>query len=134
MAQAVYSRVLGMVFGVCAVGALLGALACGLRPEAQEAAVNRADDVTPQELQLYIDVYSAMQADHGLTLDQVLGQKGVSLAEFRSVERRVQREDRLVRKVREALLAQAKARGDQLGAFAATPAAPPPGQGGDAPP
>ncbi len=122
-----------MVFGVCAVGALLGALACGLRPEAQEAAVTGPDEVSAEELQLYIDVYSAMQADHGLTLEQVLGQKQISLEDFRSVERRVQREDRLVRKVREALLAQAKARGDQIGAFAATPPAPSPEAGGDAP-
>jgi hypothetical protein len=117
------SRVIGMVLSVGAVGALVGALLFGLRPEAQEA-VTPDDDVSASELQLYIDVYEAMQADHAVTLDQVLAQKGVPLGELRNIERRIQREERLVRKVREALLAQAKARGEQLPAVAAKPAPP----------
>ena len=64
------------------------------------------------------------------TLDQVLATKNVSLAEFRNVERRIQQQDRLVHKVREALTAQAKKRAEQIAPMAArpagTPAAPPP--------
>ena len=117
-------RVTSVVLGIAAVGALIGALLFGMRPEAQEP-VSPGDDVTPDELQLYIDVYSAMQADHDLTIDQVLAQKNVTLAQFRSVERRVQQQDRLVHKVREALTAQAKARADQIAPLAGRPAGTP---------
>lgn len=114
-------RITSVLLGVVAVGALVGALLFGLRPQAQEPAP-AADEVSATELQLYIDVYAAMQADHGITLDQMLEQKQVTLQEFRNIERRVQRQDRLVRKVREALTAQAKARGDQFAPLAARPA------------
>lgn len=122
-------RVTSVVLGIAAVGALIGALLFGMRPEAQEP-VSPSDDVTPEELQLYIDVYTAMQADHDLTIDQVLAEKNVTLEQFRSVERRVQLQDRLVHKVRDALTAQAKARADQIAPLAGrapgTPAATPP--------
>ena len=117
------SRVIGMVLSVGAVGALVGALIFGLRPEAQES-MPPDEQVSAAELQAYIGVYEAMGADHGLTIDQVLAQKGMQLGELRNIERRVQSQERLVRKVREALLAQAKARGEQLPAMAAKPPAP----------
>jgi uncharacterized membrane protein YgaE (UPF0421/DUF939 family) len=120
------SRVYGMIFGVGAVGVLVGALVFGLRPQAQEAHENPADDVTPTELNLYIDVYTAMQADHDLTLEAVLTQKAVPLEQFRNIERRVQKQDRLVRKVRDALQAQAKARAEAMAVPAARAEVPAP--------
>jgi hypothetical protein len=108
------SRVYGVVLGIAALGLLLGALVFGLRPQAQEEGENEADQVSPSELALYIDVYTAMQANHDLTLDGILAQKGVPLEQFRNIERRIQKQDRLVRKVREALQTQAKARADTL--------------------
>jgi hypothetical protein len=119
------SRVIGFVLGVGAVGALVGALMFGLSPEAQEP-VPAEDDVSASELQMYIDVYAEMQGDHAVTVDQALAQRSMALGEFRSLERRIQRQERLVRKVREALLAQAKARGEQLPAVAAKPVPPAP--------
>jgi hypothetical protein len=122
------SRVYGMVLGVGAVGILVGALLFGLRPQAQEAGESAADQVTPNELALYIDVYTAMQADHDLTLESVLVQKGVPLDQFRNIERRVQKQERLVHKVRDALQAQAKARAEAMAppsARAEAPAAKP---------
>jgi len=74
-------RLTSVVLGIAAAGALIGALLFGMRPEAQEPATPK-DDVTPAELQLYIDVYTTMQADHDLTLDQVLATKNVSLVEL----------------------------------------------------
>lgn len=68
------------------------------------------DDVTDDELEMYIDVYSAMQLDHSLTLDDVLRSRNLTLDEFRGVERRVQNKSRLVAKVRDALLEQATQR------------------------
>lgn len=120
-------RLTSVALGVVAIGALVGALLFGMRPEAQEPAPSPADSVSPEELQLYIDVYTAMQANHDLTLDQVLATKNVTVQQFRNVERRVQQQDRLVHKVRDALTAQAKARADQIAPFAAqpTPAAQP---------
>ena len=108
------SRLYGTVLSILAVGILAGAVFFGLRPQAQEAVENEADQVSASELALYIDVYTAMQADHDLTLDALLAQKGTSLDQFRNIERRVQKQDRLVRKVRDALQAQAKARTDAI--------------------
>ena len=48
------------------------------------------------------------------TWSDILAQKGTSLEQFRNIERRVQKQDRLVRKVRDALQAQAKARTDAI--------------------
>jgi len=118
----------GMAWVGAAVGGLVGLLIFGLRPQAQEAGENEADQVSPSELSTYIDVYTAMQADHDLTLDTILAQKNVSLADFRNIERRVQKQDRLVRKVREALQAQAKARAEAIAPPGARAQAPPPQQ------
>jgi len=115
-----------MVLGLAAAGMLLGALLFGLQPQAQEAGETEADQVSPSELNLYIEVYTAMQADHDLTLDGILAQKGTSLEQFRNIERRVQKQERLVRKVREALQAQAKARAEALSPPAVRAEAPPP--------
>lgn len=126
------SRVYGMMLGVAALGMLVGALLFGLRPQAQEAGESEVEQVTPSELDLYIDVYTAMQADHDLTIEAILAQRGVPLAQFRNIERRVQKQERLVRKVRDALQAQAKAHAEAVGppgARAEAPASkPPPGK------
>lgn len=111
-----------MVLGVGVMGALVGALVFGLRPQAQEASdPSDPDHVGTAELELYIDVYAQMQADHGLMLDQVLAERQVTLEQFRAIERRVQRQDRLVRKVREALAAQARERAAQVAPLAGQP-------------
>lgn len=108
------SRVYGMILGVAALGVLVGALLFGMRPQAQEAAEGEVDQVSASDLALYIDAYTAMQADHDLTLESILAQKGIPLEQFRNIERRVQKQERLVRKVREALQAQAKARAEAM--------------------
>lgn len=118
------SRLTGMLLGVAAIGALVGALVFGLRPQAQESSSDNQDEVSPAELQLYIEVSTAMQADHDLTLDQELALKNVTLEQFRNIERRVQRQDRLVRKVRDALSAQAKQHAPDGSPLAASPAPP----------
>jgi hypothetical protein len=108
------SRIGGMVLGIVAVGVLVGALLFGLRPQAQEPDENEADQVSPSELAMYIDVYTAMQADHDLTLETILAQKGVSLDQFRIIERRIQKNDRLVRKVRGRAAGAGQARTDAI--------------------
>jgi hypothetical protein len=66
--------------------------------------------VTETEMELYIDVYGTMQADHDLTIDAVLSSRNTTLERFRSIEQRVQKEQRLIDRVRQALLDQAKNR------------------------
>ena len=70
----------------------------------------RDNKVTEADIELYIAVYSAMQSDHGLTIDDALATRKVTIEEFRDVERRVQTDQRTVDKVRLALLNQAKSR------------------------
>jgi len=68
------------------------------------------DDVTDEQLKTYIAVYSAMQLDHSLTLEDAIKPHNMTLEEFRGIERHVQTKTRLVAKVRAALLEQATQR------------------------
>jgi len=103
-----------------AIPVLLGALSVMWRttpyaavPIAQQEPIveqPNADDVSDEQLKTFIDVYSSMQLDHSLTLEEALKPHDVSMEEFRSIERRVQGKSRLVAKVRAALLEQATQR------------------------
>lgn len=66
--------------------------------------------VSDDEVELFIDVYGAMQLDHSLTVDDAVKAHNVTVDEFRDIERRVQEKPRLVTKVRDALVEQAKQR------------------------
>jgi hypothetical protein len=66
--------------------------------------------VSDDELELYIDVYSAMQLDHSLTIDDALRERDMSVEEFRDLERRIQDKERLITKVRETLVEHTKHR------------------------
>ena len=87
-------------------------LAFSVRPQAQETNNEEEDapKVTESELQVYIEVYTAMQADHGLALADALKPHDLSVEQFRNLERRIQREQRYVDRVRKALLDYAKGR------------------------
>lgn len=103
-----------LIFGGSGIGALaLAAMLYAFPQHAQEQDVEEAAEpagVTEAELELYIDVYATMQADHDLTIDAVLSSKNETLARFRNIEQRVQKEQRLVDRVRQALHDQAKNR------------------------
>jgi len=64
--------------------------------------------VTEAELQLYIEVYKAMQSDHSLKVDDIVAARGMTVSDFRQVERRIQSKSTLVERVRTALLEHAK--------------------------
>ena len=102
------------ILGVVVAAALLGAAtsAYRVRPQAQEIDDAEPADVSEKELAVYIDVYGSMQADHDLTIEEALTRhgNGMSLSEFRDLERRIQRQDRLVERVRQALLDNARKR------------------------
>jgi len=103
--------VMGAVFGG-AVGMALS-LAGGVNPhdsviQAQETPVEPDEpEVTEQELEIYIDVYRAMQGDRSLKINEAVERREMSVAEFRAIERRVQEQERLIKRVRESLLEQA---------------------------
>ena len=130
-------------WGIIAIGSLALGFVLGLQfvhwPHAQEVQEVEEEEtptkVTEAEIDLYIAVYTAMQADHDLTIEAALAPRNVSLEKFREIERRLQHEQHLVERVRLALLNQAKSistwgqptprLADQPGAEAAvTPAAP----------
>lgn len=99
-----------------------------VHPQAQEAGEETdVHAVTDAELALYIEVYGAMQADHGLAIEDALASRQVTIEQFRSIERRVQHQQRTVDRVRQALLEQAKARAASWSPAAAdTPSPSPP--------
>ena len=107
-------RAVWIALGVTAAVVLVGTLLLESRPRAQEVEEPETSEVTERELDLFIDVYSSMQADHDLTIDEVLSQREVSLQEFRDIERRIQQQGRLVRRVREALIDHAKAHAESV--------------------
>lgn len=75
---------------------------------ASEAAAPSDKPVTEADLQLYIDVYKAMQSDHSLKLEDILTSRGIALADFRQLERRIQSKSALVERVRTSLLEHAR--------------------------
>jgi hypothetical protein len=79
-------------------------------PQAEEAVTAAATPaVSDAELERYIGVYKAMHADHSLTIEEAVRPQGLTVEEFRALERRVQDNPRLVEKVRAALLEFARA-------------------------
>lgn len=71
--------------------------------------VNSSDTpVAESDVQLYIDVYSQMQRDHDLRIEDALAGHGISVPEFREIERRIQVQAPVIQRVRNALLDEAK--------------------------
>lgn len=66
-------------------------------------------ELPPTEVEKYIDVYKAMQRNHGLTVEKAAAQQGLTLKAFRNIERKIERNDPLRQQVRDALRAAAKA-------------------------
>ncbi len=100
---------------------IVGMLAVVFHPQAEEVEDSEPAVVSESDLQLYIDVYSAMQEDHDLTIDNAIKPRSISLDDFRELERRIQGQPRLVERVRQALLEHAKAHSVFAQSTAATP-------------
>jgi hypothetical protein len=101
---------------------MLGAMVAVFRPAAEEVGENNTETVSEADLQTYVKIYEAMQDDHDLTIEEAIKPYHVSLDDFRHIERRIQSQPRLVDRVREALLQNARAHS----VFAETPAPPTP--------
>ena len=60
-------------------------------------------DVPPGQVDKYVSVYRSMQKDHGLTVEQAASKQGMTVAQFRSLEDKIERDDTLRERVRTAL-------------------------------
>ncbi|MDO8432331.1 MAG: hypothetical protein Q7S58_07970 [Candidatus Binatus sp.] len=60
-------------------------------------------DVPPKMVEKYTNAYKAMQKDHNMTADQAAAAQGLTIAQFRSLEGRIERDDTLRERVRKAL-------------------------------
>lgn len=66
------------------------------------------DEVPPDQVQKYINVYQSMDRNRGLTVEQAAAQQGLSLEAFRDIERRIERDDLVREHVRQELQKSAK--------------------------
>ena len=78
---------------------------------AMQLAQAEGEDETPppsDQVDKYIAVYTAMQRDHSLTVDQAASKQGLTVAQFRSLEDRIQRNPVVHDRVLQALKAASK--------------------------
>jgi len=60
-------------------------------------------EVPPEQIDKYIAIYRAMQRDHSLNVEQAAQQQGLTLGAFRDIEHKIERDDMIRERVREAL-------------------------------
>jgi hypothetical protein len=88
---------------VLAIGTF-GVMVFVFHPQAEEVEHTEPPPVSESDLQMYIKVYTAMQDDHDLNIEEAIRPYNTSLDDFRQIERHIQGESRLVERVRQALL------------------------------
>jgi hypothetical protein len=75
--------------------------------QAVPASATEADDddkdVPTSQVDKYISVYEAMQKDHNLTVEQAASKQGLTVAQFRRLENKIESDDTLRERVRKAL-------------------------------
>jgi hypothetical protein len=101
-----------MLTGIIAAG-LIGFFTVGNPPGSGDPVAQLVAGPPPrklnnEEVELYNGVYKAMQGDRDMTIDEALEPHGVSLREFRDLERRLQMNSALVERVRRELLTHAE--------------------------
>jgi hypothetical protein len=69
----------------------------------QDEGDNDNSEVTPAEVEKYVAVYRAMHRDRSLTVEQAAAQQGMTVAAFRALENRVQRDDAALQHARDEL-------------------------------
>ena len=72
-------------------------------PVAQDESDDEDKDVPTSQVDRYIAVYEAMQKDHSLTVEQAASRQGLTVAQFRQLEGRIEQNDTLRERVRKAL-------------------------------
>ena len=79
------------------------AIASGTGTVQTQADEDDDKDVPPGQVDKYVSVYRSMQKDHGLTVEQAASKQGMTVAQFRSLEDKIERDDTLRERVRTAL-------------------------------
>jgi len=74
-----------------------------LRPMLAQESTDDEKEVPPAEVEKYIAVYKSMQKDRTLTVDAAAQKQGMTVAQFRGVEGKIERDDALRERVRKAL-------------------------------
>jgi len=64
--------------------------------------------IPSDDIQKYIAVYTAMQRDHSLTVEQAAGKQGLSVSQFRDLENKIEESPVAHERVMDALQAAAK--------------------------
>jgi hypothetical protein len=59
--------------------------------------------IPPEQIEKYVAVYKAMQQNHNLSVDQAAASQGLSVDAFRDIESRIERDDLIRDRVRQAL-------------------------------
>jgi len=59
--------------------------------------------IPPEQIEKYVAVYKAMQQNHNLNVDQAAAAQGLSVDAFRDIESRIERDDLIRDRVRQAL-------------------------------
>ncbi len=72
-------------------------------PVAQDETDDEDKDVPTSQVDKYINVYEAMQKDHSLTVEQAASRQGLTVAQFRALENKIEGDDTLRERVRKAL-------------------------------
>jgi hypothetical protein len=75
----------------------------GAEPPQSDDSADDDKDVPTSQVDKYISVYEAMQKDHNLTVEQAASKQGLTVAQFRSLENKIENDDTLRERVRKAL-------------------------------
>jgi hypothetical protein len=70
---------------------------------AQDGDDSDEGDIAPSDLEKYVAIYRDMQRDRSLTVEQAAAKEGLSLAAFRDLEQKVERDDAAREHVRDEL-------------------------------
>ncbi len=75
---------------------------------------SEGDEVSPSQLEQYVKVYQAMQRDRTITVDQATAREHLTVAQFREIEGRIERDGALRERVRRELLKSAQEKSNAL--------------------
>jgi len=70
---------------------------------AQEGGEDEESQIPSEQIEKYVAVYKAMQQNHSLSVDQAAAAQGLSVDAFRDIEGRIERDDLIRERVRQAL-------------------------------
>ncbi|MGO9061949.1 MAG: hypothetical protein ACLQU2_31955 [Candidatus Binataceae bacterium] len=73
-----------------------------------------SDEVPPDQVDKYVNVYQAMQRDRTLTVDQAAAQQHLTIQQFRDIEAKIERDGVLRERVRRELLKSAQEKSNAL--------------------